>query len=77
MFIEPHLDIVALGSDSCLSTPDLLIAGVVHRELELLAHEFQGRLADPNAGRAVPEFESLTVVAQLTVERGGNRLQLE
>src|SRR2546429_3814707 len=39
MVVEPHLDIVALRSDSCLSTPDLLVARLAHGGLELFHDE--------------------------------------
>ena len=51
--VEPHLDIVPLRSDSCLSAPNLFIAGVAHGDLELFHDELQWRLADPRTGRAV------------------------
>src|SRR5438552_14062205 len=77
VFIEPHLDIVTLGSDSCLSASDLLIARATHPQPDLLADELQRGLADPNAGGPVAELEPLAVIAQLAVEGGGNWLQLE
>src|SRR5438445_6620881 len=77
MFIEPHLHIVALRSDSCLYASDLLIARIAHGRLELFADKLQRSLADPNACRTIAQVEPLAVVAQLAVEGGRDRLQLE
>src|ERR1700726_2199605 len=77
VFIEPHLDIVALRSDSCLSAPNLFVARLAHRDFELLANQLRRRLTDPNAGGPVAEIEPLAVIAQLAMEGGGNWRQLQ
>src|ERR1700682_6746261 len=59
VFIEPHLDIVALRSDSCLSARNLLVARAAHRRFELFTDELLRRLADPNPRRPVPQVEPL------------------
>src|SRR5205807_2186166 len=77
VIVEPHLDIVALRSDSCLSAPDLLVTRLAHGGLELFNDELPGRLTDPGAGGTVAELEALAIVAELSVEGGRDRLQLE
>src|SRR5438874_2928956 len=77
MVVEPHLDIVALRSDSCLSTPDLLVARLTHGGLELFHDELQRRLADSGTRGPVAELEPLAVVAELAVKGGCDGLQLE
>src|SRR5947209_6171701 len=77
VIIEPHLDIVPLGTDSCLSTSDFLILPPPHRRLELLADKLLWRLTDAHPSRTVAQLEPLPVVAQLSMEGGGDRLQLE
>jgi len=54
-----------------------VIARLPHGDLELLADELLRRLTDPNAGGPVAEIETLTVVAQLAVKGGRDRLDLE
>src|SRR5438067_12697853 len=70
MVVEPHLDIVALRSDSCLSTPDLLVARLTHGGLELFHDELQRRLADSGTRGPVAELEPLAIVAWLAVKGG-------
>jgi hypothetical protein len=77
MILEPYLDIVPLGSDSCLSASDLFIAPVVHRGFQLLHDELLRRLADACAGRPVTQLEALAIVAQLPMERGRDRLEFQ
>src|SRR5207302_566441 len=77
VIVEPHLDIVALRSDSCLSAPDLLVTLLAHGGLELFNDELPGRLTAPGAGGTVAELEALAIVAELSVEGGRDRLQLE
>ena len=76
VIVEPHLDIIPLRSDNCLSAPDFFIARVPHGRFELLDHELLRRLADAGAGRPIAQLQALPVIAQLPVEGGGNRLQL-
>ena len=77
VIVEPHLDIVTLWSDSCLSTPNLFLASVAHRGLELFHDKLDRCFADASASGSITEFESLPVVAQLPVEGGRDRLQFE
>src|SRR6059058_5781210 len=77
MVVEPHLDIIPLRSDNCLSAPDLFVTGVPHRRLELLGHELLRRLADAGTGRPIAQLEALAIIAELAVEGRRNRLQFD
>src|SRR5438270_3042872 len=77
VFIQPHLDIVALRSDSCLSTRDLFIAGFPHGGFQLLGDELGRRFTDARSRRPVAQVEPLTVVAQLAMEGGRDRMEVE
>src|SRR2546428_1254431 len=77
MVVEPHLDIIALRSDNCLSAPDLFVTGIPHGRLELLGHELLWRLADAGTGRPIAQLEPLAIIAELAVEARRIRLQFQ
>src|SRR5256714_5411767 len=77
MVVEPHLDIIPLRSDNCLSAPDLFVTGVPHRRLELLGDELLRCLADAGTGRPIAQLEALAIIAELAVEGRRNWLQFK
>ena len=77
MIVEPHLDIIPLWSDNCLSARELFVTGVPHRRLELLDHKLLRRLADAGTGRPVAQLQALAIITQLPVEGGRNWLELQ